>query len=80
MSDSSFGGMIFTCKICGKTHLIPYDCKPDQDSKSIEVPCLYQPNEYRKYQGYEFSTWVGHKMDYLCNRVKPCGFNSLYKD
>ncbi len=54
----TYGGRIFTCKVCGRPHLIPYNCKPDKNLKIIEVPCCFHPNEYRKYRGYEFERWV----------------------
>ena len=68
------GGQIFTCKVCGRPHLIPYKCKPDHNFKTIEIPCLHQPNTYRKYRAYELKRWVGLRLNYVENRVKPRGF------
>lgn len=70
----TYGGRIFTCKVCGKAHLIPYNCKPDHNLKTIEIPCLSNPSDYRKYRGYELKRWVGLRWDYEDNRVKPRGF------
>lgn len=70
----TYGGQIFTCKVCGQEHLIPYKCKPDHNFKTIEIPCLDRPHDYRKYRGYELRRWVGLRDVYVENRVKPRGF------
>ena len=70
----TYGGQVFTCKVCGYEHLIPYECKPDHNFKTIEIPCLSHPNDYRKYRGYELRRWVGLRFVYVENRVKPRGF------
>ncbi len=70
----TWGGQIFTCKVCGRPHLIPYECKPDHNFKTIEIPCLQQPHTYEKYRAYELKRWGGSRWYYVENRVKPRGF------
>lgn len=70
----TWGGQSFICKECGETHLIPYNCKPNHNFKTIEVPCLHHPDRYHWYRGYEFESWVGLRWYYVDYRVKPRGF------
>ncbi len=76
----TYGGRLFICKICGNQHLIPYNCKPDHNFKTIEIPCLKYPNIYKKYRGYELERWHGLRIDYIFNRVKPRGFEDKDPD
>ena len=71
----TWGGLIFTCKYCGQSHLIPIKCKLDHNFKTIKIPCLYHQEVYIKYRGYELKRWVGDRIDYLEYRVKPFGFS-----
>lgn len=70
MADSYKGGR-FICKVCEYPHIIPWGCIPADKRRTLKIPCLYLPNEYRKYRGYEFKEWTGAWEDFSESLVKP---------
>ena len=55
----TYGGFLFTCKICGKQHLLDSG-KPHA---GILVPCISNKYAFEKYEVKEFTPWHGSYYD-----------------
>lgn len=51
-----------------------YNTKENYEKFNSMLKVIYHPSGYREYRGYELSRWVGLRINYVENRVKPREF------